>query len=535
MIVATVIAITTAVWTDAANAAGRRVALVIGNAAYQRTPTLDNPRNDATDMAAALKKRGFQVIEGFDLDKAAFDRKVRDFATALQGAETGVFFYAGHGIQVSGQNYLVPVDAELESAAALDFEMVRLDLVHRTMEREAKTNVVFLDACRNNPLSRNLARAMGTRSTQIGQGLAAVESGVGTLISFSTQPGNVALDGTGRNSPYAGALVRQIASSSDDLSSLLIAVRNDVMGATQGRQVPWEHSALTGRFYFASAPQAAIPGPSTAPPPARLSDAAEAWAATKDATNIAVLEAFIARYKDTFYAQLARARIEELKKQAGPATNLYSGRALQARVGNAELSLPSPIGYCELDASISSDARMIKAVEGMLPKTNRLLAGSADCGQLIEWRAGKRQLLDDFAQYQTLVTFENQDLPVSGEAAIKETCAAMRSQGEKMTTDMMPEVKTRAEQVMKDVKVNEMRFLGVISEDKLVCYAVILQKFKAETGTDKTQITVFATTILKGKIVYSYLFAPFAGGETVTQLLAKQKAVVAMLQAANAN
>jgi uncharacterized caspase-like protein len=230
--------------------AEKRVALVIGNSAYQKTPALTNPRNDATDMAAALKKRGFQVIEGLDLDKAAFDRKIRDFSDAASGAKVGLFFYAGHGLQVAGQNYLVPIDAQLSTAAALDFEMVRLDLVQRTMERETNTNVVFLDACRDNPLGRNLARSMGTRSVEIGQGLAPVESGVGTLISFSTQPGNVALDGSGRNSPFTGALAKYVATSNESLSDILIRVRNDVMKQTQNQQVPWEHSALTGRFYF---------------------------------------------------------------------------------------------------------------------------------------------------------------------------------------------------------------------------------------------------------------------------------------------
>ena len=288
-----------------------RVALVVGNSAYRHTRKLENPRNDATDIGAALRKLGFRVIEGFDLDKAAFDRKIRDFAGALQGAEVGVFFYAGHGLQVSGHNYLVPTDAQLTAASTLDFEMVRLDLVHRTMEREAKTNILFFDACRDNPLARNLARAMGTRSTEVGSGLAAVESGVGTLISFSTQPGHVALDGTGRNSPFAGALVRQLGASNDDLSAILIAVRSDVMNATDRKQVPWEHSAMTGRFYFNPAARAPALAPAAH---LKLSEAAEAWSATRDTANIAVLDAFIARYKDTFFAELARARIEDLRK-----------------------------------------------------------------------------------------------------------------------------------------------------------------------------------------------------------------------------
>jgi hypothetical protein len=240
-------------------AAESRVALVIGNSAYRYAPELTNPKNDAADVATALKRVGFKVIEPLDLDKAGMDRTVRDFATALVGAEVGVFFYAGHGLQVAGTNYLVPVDAQLTTAAALDFEMLRLDVVQRTMEREVPANVLFLDACRDNPLARNLARAMGTRSADIGKGLAAAESGVGTLISYSTQPGNVALDGTGRNSPFAGALIKAIATPGEDLSNMLIGVRNEVMAVTSNRQIPWEHSALRARFYFT---------PSQAAPPA---------------------------------------------------------------------------------------------------------------------------------------------------------------------------------------------------------------------------------------------------------------------------
>ena len=353
--------------------AQKRVALVIGNSAYQHTPKLTNPKNDATDMVVVLKKHGFQVLEGFDLDKVAFDRKIRDFAAALASAQAGVFFYAGHGLQVSGHNYLVPVDAQLSTASALDFEMVRLDLVHRTMEREAQTNILFLDACRDNPLARNLARAMGTRSTEIGRGLAQVEGGVGTLISFSTQPGNVALDGAGRNSPFAGALVKQLATSNDDLSAILIGVRNDVMKETQRRQVPWEHSALTGRFYFDPAGQTTAP-PTVALP--RLSEAAEAWGAVKDSTSVAALEAYVARYKDTFYAELARQRIDDLKKQqvavattppaarpAAPAKDpLLPG--LIDKTLDVVLPRDKPAGRCEgVEAPVAGGRRCLKPKE----------------------------------------------------------------------------------------------------------------------------------------------------------------------------
>ncbi len=295
----------------------QRVALVVGNGAYQFTARLGNPRNDAADMSATLRRLGFRVIEGFDLGKAEFDLKIREFAAALRGAELGVFFYAGHGLQVAGRNYLVPVDSRLESASALDFEMVRLDLVHATMQREAATSILFFDACRDNPLARSLARSLGTRSADVGSGLAAVEGGVGSLISFSTQPGNVAADGKGRNSPYSGALVRRLGAAEDDLSAVLIAVRNDVMKETNARQVPWEHSALTRRVYLHPAAPAAASSPAPLPPPGahiRLSEAAEAWNAARETRSVAVLEAFLARYGGTFYAELARARLRELRK-----------------------------------------------------------------------------------------------------------------------------------------------------------------------------------------------------------------------------
>ena len=285
----------------------KRIALVIGNAAYKHTPPLKNPRNDAIDMTAKLKDIGFTVIEGRDLDKAAMDRTVRDFAEKLAGADVGLFFYAGHGLQVGGRNYLVPTDAKLKTASAIDFEMVRLDLVHRTMERESATNILIMDACRDNPLARNLARALGTRSSQIGRGLATVESGEGTLISFSTQPGNVALDGTGRNSPFAEALLKHIGAPGDDLPTVLINVRNDVMKATARRQVPWEHSAMTARFFFIP------PAPTLKSTPENLELAF--WMSVKDSTAPQVLGSYLERFPEGEFAPVARALIEHYEKQ----------------------------------------------------------------------------------------------------------------------------------------------------------------------------------------------------------------------------
>jgi uncharacterized caspase-like protein len=233
-------------------AAEKRVALIVGNSAYVNASPLANPVNDASDMAAALKQVDFEVILGTDLGKPAFDAKIRDFVRILDRADVALLFYAGHGLQVAGRNYLIPVDAKLQGERDLDFEAISVDFVLKQMEldRDGKTNVVFLDACRDNPLGRNLARTMGTRSASIGQGLAQVQTGVGTFIAYSTQPGNVALDGQGRNSPFTAALAKRVAEPGRNLTSVMIDVRKDVLAVTGGKQVPWDHSALTGDFYF---------------------------------------------------------------------------------------------------------------------------------------------------------------------------------------------------------------------------------------------------------------------------------------------
>jgi formylglycine-generating enzyme required for sulfatase activity len=329
--------------------AEKRVALVVGNSAYQHAGTLANPLNDARDVAAALSGLGFQVILGTDLSKQALDLKVREFAHALEGADVGVFFYAGHGLQVKGINYLVATDAKLEAERDLDFESVKVDAVLTHMEREAKTNIVFLDACRNNPLARNLARTMGTRGVNENNGLAPVASALGTFIAFATQPGNVASDGAGRNSPFTTALKKHIAAPGVALSDLMIEVRREVVTTTKGAQVPWDHSALQGRFYFnitinvAPLPTAPVPTPAL-----RLSEAAEAWDRTKDTSSIATLEFFVARYKDTYYAGLARLRIEELKKGAVAAPQ----------------SSPSPARCDGVEAQVGDERRCLKVGAG---------------------------------------------------------------------------------------------------------------------------------------------------------------------------
>jgi hypothetical protein len=293
--------------------AENRVALVIGNAAYANTAPLANPGNDVDDIAAALRRLNFQVIEGKDLDKRSMERTVRQFAVGLTGADVALFYYAGHGLQIGGQNYLVPIDAKLSSEGDVDFEGVPLSLVVRQMEREAKTSLVLLDACRDNPLGRNLARSMGTRAAQIGQGLAEVRTGVGTLIGFSTQPGFVSLDGTGRNSPYAAALLDHVEVPGKDVSAVLVSVRNDVLKATDGRQVPWEHTSLTGQVFLRPAPWLAAGQGKDYDKQLEIAY----WNSVRDSKSAPALQAYLERYPRGTFAGLARAMIADLAQKPG--------------------------------------------------------------------------------------------------------------------------------------------------------------------------------------------------------------------------
>lgn len=295
--------------------AEKRVALVIGNSSYAHVPALANPRNDAADMAAMLKSLGFEVVEGTDLEQNEMRATVRRFGEALQGADVSLFFYAGHGMQVAGTNYLVPVDAKLAREGDLDFDAIRLDLVLAQMERETKTSIVLLDACRDNPMAQTLGRSMGTRSANIGRGLARIESGVGTFIAFATQPGNVALDGQGRNSPFTAALVKHLPTNAADLGSIMIAVRNDVLAATQGKQVPWEHSSLTGQFFFMPAATTAAAGSPAAPLQASEQPIELAfWNSVKDTNDPQILKTYLDRYPSGTFAGLARVMMERLAK-----------------------------------------------------------------------------------------------------------------------------------------------------------------------------------------------------------------------------
>jgi hypothetical protein len=226
--------------------AEKRVALVIGNGAYANASHLSNPASDAADLAMVLRQIGFDVVDGVDLDKRGMEAKLLEFSDRLQNADIALFFYAGHGLQMAGRNYLIPVDARLESPARLSFETFDLRQVQDLMETQKRVNVLILDACRNNPFAQTIAgAAWDSRRGVVGRGLGPAEAAAGTLIAYATQPDNVALDGVGqRNSPFTTALLRHVVTPGLEIRAMLTRVRADVVAATRDQQVPWDHSSL---------------------------------------------------------------------------------------------------------------------------------------------------------------------------------------------------------------------------------------------------------------------------------------------------
>jgi tetratricopeptide (TPR) repeat protein len=227
---------------------GKRVALVIGNSAYGSIGRLDNPAKDARLMAEALKEDGFTLVGGgaqLDLDKSSFDKAVQDFGKNLQGANVGLFYYAGHGVQLRGDNYLIPIDANPTRESDADFQMLNANLVLRQMEDAGtRLNLVMLDACRNNPLAGRGLRAAGG-------GLAQMQAPEGTVISFATEPGTVAQDGFDGNSPYTKALAQAIRTPGLGIFDTFNQVGLKVKKATGGAQKPWQSSSpIEGAFFF---------------------------------------------------------------------------------------------------------------------------------------------------------------------------------------------------------------------------------------------------------------------------------------------
>lgn len=235
-----------------AEALERRVAFVVGNSAYASVPNLPNPKNDAAAVAESLRASGFEVISAVDLGQAEFESEFQRFIRSLSGADISMFYYSGHGIQVGGDNRIIPIDAKLKSAQDMEVETVSVETIMSYMQANSRSQLVYLDSCRNNPFPSSSFLVGADKEVPLSSvGLAAQEASLGSLIAFSTQPGNVAVDGTGDRSPFTDSMLKHSFKLGVDVQTALMQVTQEVWEATNKKQRPWSSSTLVEPIFLA--------------------------------------------------------------------------------------------------------------------------------------------------------------------------------------------------------------------------------------------------------------------------------------------
>ncbi|MEM6636423.1 MAG: caspase family protein [Pseudomonadota bacterium] len=393
-----------AVFSTAAFASGR-VALIIGNSDYGSVPDLKNPANDSVDIAVELENLGYEVTLLRDVTRAQMVDGLRSFRNASLGAEHAIIYYAGHGIEIDKQNYLVPTDAALKTDLDVEYEAVPLDLVVGAASGATKLRLVILDACRDNPFLKSMTRSMSTRS--IGRGLASVEPSSNTLVAYAAKDGTVASDGEGRNSPYANALLAGLRTPGLEVGKLFRQVRDDVLKATYSRQEPFVYGSLSAEDVYLSLPKAPTRGgieilpvtgnsdqPVDQTPPARTDSSAEIafWDSVKDSDNPAYIREFLRQFPNGLFAGIAAIKLEELEDRPNGETD---------RVAALDTTLPDRADKPAAPA-VTVTPTVIRKVQAQLNILN-LNAGTADGVSGANTRAAIRR-------YQ-----ERVGLPVNGE------------------------------------------------------------------------------------------------------------------------
>jgi hypothetical protein len=322
--------------------ADRRVALVIGNSQYKNTAPVQNPANDAADMAAALRALGFDVLFKTNLDKHATDLFLAEFARMATDADAALVFYAGHGMQFQGRNYIMPIDAELEDEFSLRYQMTVLDDIRGALERASGPKILILDACRNNPLAERLVRSIASTSRQIGnvRGFTRPEPARGMVIAYSTQADDVAQDGDSRNSPFTRALLNRLKEPGLEIGAMFRRVANDVYQATNGKQLPELSISLLTDFYLNQAE----------------TDAAS-WARIRATEDADTIRDFLIRFPSSPLASEAKLRLELIERSTkeGGAPVEADRAKFPSTAANANQSAPT---IAALPPAASKEATM---------------------------------------------------------------------------------------------------------------------------------------------------------------------------------
>jgi len=343
--------------------AEKRVALVIGNSKYQNAALLPNPANDAAAIAATLKGAGFDVVDSrLDLQATDMRRALREFADQARDADMAVVYYAGHGIEIDGTNYLIPTDARLERDTDIYDEAFSLDRVLLAIEPARQLRLVIVDACRNNPFADTMKRTVASRT--VSRGLARIEpTTTNTLVAFAAKAGLTALDGNSANSPYATALVKHLATPGLDLRRAFGFIRDDVLQATGNRQEPYVYGSLGG------ADVALVPAKPAAPAPVAnaQSETRRDYELALQLGNKDALSAFLNQYPDGYYASLAKL---QLAKIAAEETRVAATE--KARLAEQERTRLAAEGAQRIDQEkAAADAKAAEDVRVAAEKTKQ--------------------------------------------------------------------------------------------------------------------------------------------------------------------
>lgn len=287
--------------------AAKRIALVIGNSNYAKVTPLPNPKNDAAAMVSLFEKSGFEVVSKSDLSIEDMRKTMRDFAEASSNADVAVIYYAGHGIEIDGVNYLLPVDAKLQRDVDVEDETVSLERFMRSIETAKSLKLVILDACRDNPFAQGMKRSVSTRS--VGRGLAKIEpASSNTLVAYAAKAGSTATDGDGANSPFALALLKNLTVPGLDLRIAMGKVRDEVMTATSRRQEPFVYGSLGGSLV-------SLVPVNTADDvaPANADNMRRDYELAVQVGTPQAFESFLESFPTGFYANLARSQLAKVK------------------------------------------------------------------------------------------------------------------------------------------------------------------------------------------------------------------------------
>lgn len=384
----------------------RRVALVIGNSAYRNAPALPNTVNDARDMAVSLRRVGFEVVDGLDLDKRGMDAALTRFARLAQDADAVMFYFAGHGFQFNGENYLVPVEARVDDEVSVQYETTRLADVVTALNFAKGVKIMVLDACRNNPFVSQLAKRQATRGFSVGTGLAPVARAQGMVIAYATQANDVAADGAGRNSPFTAALVQEIQQPGLEVATLFRRVQKIVYDATGGRQTPELSLSLLGDFYIN-----------------REETDADVWRRIRAGDDAAALKAFIQRFPQSFFVIDARTRLDLLERRS---LELGERERLAREFAERERVLLERLERVERERKQAA-IDLAKRDSGEAPTERPQVPGAPPAAAKIDDKAERERLAKELSQRESeLAALEKEKARLAEERRAQERAMAAK-------------------------------------------------------------------------------------------------------------